>query len=101
MFCLIALSSQFGAISCVDLKQRIDAFLKRSFRYGFVTQIFEIQTVIDPYVHTRTVELCYTQRFRILCRSSLQIVRELNEIYNATQSAEELIIIYYSDIDED
>jgi len=35
----------------VDIKQTIDAFLKKSFRYGFSKQIFEIQTTADSAVY--------------------------------------------------
>ena len=41
----------WGPYLNVELKQRIDAFLKRSFRYGFSKQIFEIQTFIDSTMH--------------------------------------------------
>ena len=45
--------SQFGGHFNVDLKQRIDAFLKKSFRYGLAKQIYEIQgyEIIDSAMH--------------------------------------------------
>jgi len=41
----------WGPYLNVELKQRIDAFLKRSFRYGFSKHIFEIQTFMDSTMH--------------------------------------------------
>ena len=41
----------WGPYLNVELKHRIDAFLKRSFRYGFSKQISEIQTFIDSTMH--------------------------------------------------
>jgi len=31
----------------VDLKHKIDSFLKRSYRYGFTKEIFNVQTITD------------------------------------------------------
>ena len=35
----------------VDLKHKIDVFLKRSYRYGFTKEIFHIQTIIDSVTY--------------------------------------------------
>jgi len=37
----------WGHSLSVDLKHKIDVFLKRSYRYGFTKEIFHIQTIID------------------------------------------------------
>ena len=36
----------WGPFLSVDLKHKIDGFLKRSYRYGFTKEIFHIQTII-------------------------------------------------------
>ena len=40
----------WGPFLSVDLKHKIDGFLKRSYRYGFTREIFHIQTITDCHV---------------------------------------------------
>ena len=41
----------WGPFLNVDLKHKIDDFLKRSYRYGFTKEIFHIQTIIDSVTY--------------------------------------------------
>jgi len=41
----------WGPFLNVDLKHKIDGFLKRSYRYGFIKEIFHIQTTIDSVTY--------------------------------------------------
>ena len=51
--------SQPGAIpQCsVDLRHKIDGFLKRLYRYGFTKEIFHIQTIIDSATYSAIHDL--------------------------------------------
>jgi len=40
-----------GPFLSVDLKHKIDGFLKRSYHYGFTKEIFRIQTIIDSVTY--------------------------------------------------
>jgi len=41
----------WGPFLVVDLKHKIDGFLKRSYHYGFTKEIFHIQTIIDSVTY--------------------------------------------------
>ena len=41
----------WGPFLIVDLKHKIDGFLKRSYHYGFTKEIFHIQTIIDSVTY--------------------------------------------------
>ena len=41
----------WGPFLSVDLKHKIDGFLKRSYRYGFTKEIYYIQTITDSVTY--------------------------------------------------
>jgi len=41
----------WGPFLSVDLKHKIDGFLKRSYCYGFTKEIFHVQTIIDSVTY--------------------------------------------------
>ena len=43
----LMLLEAWGPFLSVDLKHKIDGFLKRSYRYGFTKEILHIQTITD------------------------------------------------------
>ena len=50
--CLTGLHSQsVWSIRLHNVTHQIDAFLRRSYRYGFIKEIAQILTVIDPAVY--------------------------------------------------
>ena len=42
----------WGSFLSVDLKHKIDGFLKGSYRYGFIKEMFHIQTIIDCMIYS-------------------------------------------------
>jgi len=41
----------WGPFLSVDLKHKTDGFFKRSYRYGFTTEMFHIQSIIDSVMY--------------------------------------------------